>query len=195
MPAAWAETPKIRSALAMDNKHRKAKGTQLAVLVLGVALLGAGCALRGGPGGKGKDPDMFSGLVVDSDGRAVPFAKISILPVGEWEEAKRRKKGFEPPPAGSRGLAVTTEGGRWLVDHMSDDLGEDVALANDYYYEITVYKPGFHPWKDSILYERGTLQVDVTLDADAIEIEDEGHMVDTAVDDTNTGKGVLRQGE
>ena len=42
------------------------------------------------PGGKGKDPDMFSGRVVDSDGRAVPFAKISILPVGEWEEAKRR---------------------------------------------------------------------------------------------------------
>jgi len=165
------------------------------VLVLVLALLGAGCALRGGAGKKGKDPDMVSGRVVDPDGRPIPFARISVLPVGEWEDAKRRKKGFEPPPEGSRGLAVSTEGGRWLVDHMSDDMGTDVTLTTDYYYEITVYKPGFHPWKDSILYERGTLQLDVTLEPDAIEIEDAGHMVDTGVDDTNTGKGVLRQGE
>jgi len=179
----------------MNHTHLLSMGVRGLVLALALALLGTGCALRGGAGKAGKDPDMVSGVVLDSDGRPVPFAKISILPVGEWEDAKRRKKGFEPPPAGSRGLAVTTEGGRWLVDHMSDDLGTDVALTPDYYYEITVYKPGFHPWKDSILYERGTLQLDVTLDADAIEIEDDGHMVDTTVDDTNTGKGVLRQGE
>ena len=98
-------------------------------------------------------------------------------------------------PEGTRGLAVTTEGGRWTIDHFSAEEGEDLALPGGYYFEITIYKLGFHVWTDSVLYEGGTLDLDVTLYPDTIDIEDVGNMVDTAYGDTNTGTGVTRQGE
>jgi hypothetical protein len=159
-------------------------------------LLLPACATLGGGGlGKGKDPDMLSGVVNDPHGRPISFAKVSVVPEAVVETGKKRRKEPEPLPDGARGLAVTTEGGRWLVDHVSDDLGEQVGMPRNYYYEVTVYKPGFHPWKDSILFEKGTLQVDVILYPDTIDIDDIGHLMDPSIDDTNTGAGVLRQGE
>ncbi len=163
-------------------------------------LLVAGCATTGGGRGKNKEPDMLVGLVLDPEGKAIPFAKVSVIPQAPYENPDAGRAGRagadkEPLPDGSRGLAVTTEGGRWTVDHISSDLGDDLGMPDGYYYEVTVYKPGFHVWKDSVLFERGTLQIDVTLYPDTIDISDIGHVVDTTVGETNTGAGVLRQGE
>jgi hypothetical protein len=170
------------------------------VVPLAALLLLAACATTGGGRGKNKEPDMLSGLVLDPEGRAIPFAKVSVVPQAPYENPDAGRVGraggdVEPLPEGSRGLAVTTEGGRWTVDHISGDDGESLGMPDGYYYEVTVYKPGFHVWKDSVLFERGLLQVDVTLYPDTIDIEDVGHIVDVSVGDTNTGAGVLRQGE
>ncbi len=158
----------------------------------------AACATTGG-GKRAAEADMLSGLVLDPEGRAIPFAKISVLPQAPYEDpdARRKTKNQGPTelPDGSRGLAVTTEGGRWVVDHVTGDDGTDLGMPGGWYYEVTVYKPGFHIWKDSVVYDRGTLQVDVTLYPDTIDIQDVGNVVDTTVGDTNTGTGVLRQGE
>jgi hypothetical protein len=156
------------------------------------------CATTGGKG-KSKDPDMLAGLVLDPEGKAIPFAKISVVPQAPYENTDVGRGGrattAETLPDGARGLAVTTEGGRWVVDHISGDDGESLGMPYGYYYEVTVYKPGYHVWRDSVLFERGTLQVDVTLYPDTIDIEDIGNVIDTSVGDTNTGTGVLRQGE
>ncbi len=169
----------------------------VALAAVGLLLFSA-CATTGG-GKKTDDPDMLAGLVLDPEGRAIPFAKISVLPQAPYEDpdARKGKKAAAPEelPDGARGLAVTTEGGRWLVDHITGDDGADLGMPPGYYYEVTVYKPGFHIWKDSVLYEQGTLQVDVTLYPDTIDLEDIGNVVDTSLGDTNTGTGVLRQGE
>lgn len=176
---------------------RPALARILALTSVGLLLISA-CATTGG-GKKSDDPDLLSGLVLDPEGRAIPFAKISVLPQAPYDDpdAKKGRKAaaVEPMPDGARGLAVTTEGGRWLVDHITADDGADLGMPPSYYYEVTVYKPGFHIWKDSVLYERGTLQVDVTLYPDSIDLEDIGNVVDTSLGDTNTGTGVLRQGE
>lgn len=166
---------------------------------LSLAIVIGGCATLGAPG-KGKEPDMLSGSVREASGKAIPFAKISVVPKAPYEDPDMRRRSFvrkktEPLPDGARGLAVSTEGGRWEVDHVSSEDGEDLGMPGGYFYEVTVYKPGFHIWKDSVLYERGTLQVEVTLYPDTIDIEDAGNLVDTEVDDTSTGTGVTRQGE
>ena len=171
----------------------------IAALLAGSVLFAA-CATTGGGRGKNKEPDMLVGLVLDPEGKSIPFAKISVVPQAPSESTDVGRGGRnaavdEPLPDGARGLAVTTEGGRWVVDHISGDDGESLGMPDGYYYEVTVYKPGFHVWKDSVLFEQGTLQVDVTLYPDTIDIEDVGHIVDTSVGDTNTGTGVLRQGE
>ena len=137
---------------------------------------------------------MFVGLVLDPEGTAIPFAKISVVAETASEDAKP-SRGEVADPTGARGLAVTTEAGKWVVDHVSDEAGTDAGMPAGWYYEVTVYKPGFHPWKDSVLYDRGTLKGDVTLYPDTISIEDLGSVVDTSVGDTNTGTGVLRQGQ
>jgi hypothetical protein len=162
-------------------------------LAVGALFVFAACATLGGPG-KGKEPDMMVGIVLDPEGKSIPFAKVSVIAATAGEHAKPLR-GDVTEPAGARGLAVTTEGGKWIVDHVSDDAGTDAGMPAGWYYEIMVYKPGFHPWKDSVLYERGTLKVDVTLYPDTISIEDLGSIVDTSVGDTNTGTGVLRQGQ
>ena len=171
---------------------------RFALFAAGALLVFSSCATTGG-GKKNADPEMLAGLVLDPEGRAIPFAKISVLPQAPYEDPDARKgKKSAPPedlPEGARGLAVTTEGGRWLVDHITGDDGADLGMPPGYYYEVTVYKPGFHIWKDSVLYEQGTLQVDVTLYPDTIDLEDIGNVVDTSLGDTNTGTGVLRQGE
>ena len=171
---------------------------RLVAIAAGVLLLFSACATTGG-GKKTDEADMLAGLVLDPEGRAIPFAKVSVLPQAAWEDpdGRRSKKSSAPVelPDGARGLAVTTEGGRWLVDHITGDDGADLGMPPGYYYEVTVYKPGFHIWKDSVLYEQGTLQVDVTLYPDTIDLEDIGNVVDTSLGDTNTGTGVLRQGE
>ncbi|MEE2829903.1 MAG: carboxypeptidase-like regulatory domain-containing protein [Myxococcota bacterium] len=177
-------------------------GRRLLPLLAGSLLLGAGCATLGSPGKK-KEEDLLTGSVRDPGGRAIPFAKISVEPKAPYDNpegnrgALRRKKQREPLPDAVRGLAVTTEGGRWKVDHLSTEEGESLGLPGGYFYEVTVYMAGYHTWKDSVLYERGTLQVDVTLYPDTIDIEDVGNLVETDVDaeDTNTGTGVTRQGE
>ena len=158
------------------------------------------CATTGAGRGKNKEPDMLAGLVLDPEGKAIPFAKISVVPQAPYENPDAGRGGrssatAEPLPDGARGLAVTTEGGRWVVDHISGDDGESLGMPDGYYYEVTVYKPGYHVWRDSVLFEKGTMQVDVTLYPDTIDIEDIGHVIDTSVGDTNTGTGVLRQGE
>ncbi len=174
--------------------HRRRLRPRL-VLLVAIGLLWTACATTGGGGKGGKKPDALAGLVLNPEGRPVAFVKVMVVPQAPASEASRSGKLVEALPAGSRGLAVTTEGGRWLVDHLSDELGADLGLPRGFYYEVTVYKPGFHVWKDSVLYEKGTLDVDVTLYPDTIDVEDIGHMVDTAIGDTNTGTGVLRQGE
>ncbi len=163
------------------------------VLLAGVALALCltACATTGGGKGKSKESDMLSGLVLDPEGKPIPFAKVSLLP----QAAEEGSRPADPLPEGSRGLAVTTEGGRWVVDHISDEAGVDLGLPSGFYYEVTIYKPGFHIWRDSVLFDRGTLQVDTTLYPDTIDIEDVGNLVDTTLGDTNTGTGVLRQGE
>ena len=167
----------------------------LALLSLGLLA----CATTGGGKGKANDPDMLAGLVLDPEGKAIPFAKVSVVPQAPYENPDvgrgSRASTAEPLPDGARGLAVTTEGGRWVVDHISGDDGESLGMPDGYYYEVTVYKPGYHVWRDSVLFEKGTMQVDVTLYPDTIDIEDIGHVIDTSVGDTNTGTGVLRQGE
>jgi len=154
-------------------------------------MLGA-CATLGP--GRAREPDMMVGLVLDPEGKSISFAKVSVVAQTAGEDA-RPLRGDAVDPDGARGLAVTTEGGQWVVDHVSNDEGVDAGMPPGWYYEITVYKPGFHPWKDSVLYEKGTLKVDVTLYPDTISIEDLGNVVDTSVGDTNTGTGVLRQGQ
>lgn len=161
--------------------------------VLAVMFFASSCATTSGGKGKGKEPDMLSGHVLDPEGKAIPFAKISVLPQAPEETSGRGAA--EPMPDGSRGLAVTTEGGRWVVDHISDEGGLDLGMPSGYYYEVTIYKPGFHIWRDSVLFDRGTLTVDTTLYPDTIDIEDVGNLVDTSLGETNTGTGVLRQGE
>jgi hypothetical protein len=172
---------------------------RFALFAVGAVLLFSACATTGGGKKKADEEDMLAGLVLDPEGRAIPFAKISVLPQAPYEDpdGKKAKKAgaAEELPEGARGLAVTTEGGRWLVDHITGDDGADLGMPPGYYYEVTVYKPGFHIWKDSVLYEQGTLQVDVTLYPDTIDLEDIGNVVDTSLGDTNTGTGVLRQGE
>jgi len=165
-------------------------------LLLGLVLLGlSSCATLGGA--RGKQPDMLSGLVLDPEGRAVSFAKISVVVEASTDRSGKASEGkLDPALEGARGLAVTTEGGRWVVDHLSDGDGADLGLPRKNYYEVTVYKPGFHLWKDSVLYEKGTLQVETTLYPDTIVIEDIGNMVDTSLGETNTGTGTgPRQGE
>ncbi|MCO4768781.1 MAG: carboxypeptidase regulatory-like domain-containing protein [Deltaproteobacteria bacterium] len=174
--------------------RRKAAMSSLIVTVA-AALLLAGCVTTGGGKGKGKEPDMLSGLVLDAEGKPIPFAKISILPQAPDESMERGRGTTETLPDGTRGLAVTTEGGRWVVDHVSDEAGTDLGMPPGYYYEVTIYKPGYHIWRDAVLYDRGTLQVDTTLYPDTIDVEDVGNLVDTSLGETNTGTGVLRQGE
>ena len=109
---------------------------------------------------------------------------------------KAKSKELDAALSGGRGLAVTTEGGRWVVDHLSGPEGADLGLPTRHLYEVTVYKPGYHLWRESVVYDKGTLQVEVTLYPDAIEIEDVGNMVDTSVGETSTGAGTgPRQGE
>ncbi len=165
----------------------------LAVTALACALLLGACATLGGPGSN-KEPDMMVGMVLDPEGNPIAFAKVSVIAETAGENA-RPLRGDATDPSGARGLAVTTEGGRWVVDHVSDDAGTDAGMPAGWYYEVTVYRAGYHPWKDSVLYDRGTLKVDVTLYPDTISIEDLGSVVDTSVGDTNTGTGVLRQGQ
>ena len=171
-----------------------------AALALCVLLLAVGgCATTGGGKKKTDEVPQLVGLVLDPEGKAIAFAKISVLPQAPVDDVDvgRGKKAAppEPLPEGTRGLAVTTEGGRWVVDHVSGEDGTDHGMPGPYYYEVTVYKPGFHVWKDSVLFEQGTVQVDVTLYPDSIDLDDIGNLVDTSVGDTNTGTGVLRQGE
>ena len=125
------------------------------------------------------------------------FAKVSVLVEAVADRGgEASDKEVNASLQGSRGLAVTTEGGRWVVDHLSSEAGTDLGLPRKHVYAITVYKPGFHLWKESIFYEKGTLQVEVTLYPDAIEIEDVGNMVDTSLGETSTGTGTgPRQGE
>ena len=170
------------------------KATTLSLVLTLLAVLGlASCETTGGAKGKGKEADMLTGLVLGPEGEAIPFAKVSILPQAPDESLG--SKAPDPLPEGSRGLAVTTEGGRWVVDHVSDEAGTDLGLPGGYYYEVTIYKPGYHIWRDAVLYDRGTLQVDTTLYPDTIDVEDVGNLVDTSLGETNTGTGVLRQGE
>jgi len=172
--------------------NRRIAPTLILPAILASLLLVSACVTTGGGKGKGKEPDMLSGLVLDPEGKPIPFAKVSLLPQSADESAQRPP---DPIPDGSRGLAVTTEGGRWIVDHISDEGGLDLGLPGGFYYEVTIYKPGFHIWRDSVLFDRGTLQVDTTLYPDTIDIEDVGNLVDTSLGETNTGTGVLRQGE
>jgi hypothetical protein len=171
--------------------RRRLPGLRVLACTACVVLLGA-CATLGT--GRGKDPNVMVGLVLDPEGRAISFAKVSVVAQTAAESA-RPLRGDDVDPLGARGLAVTTEGGKWMVDHVSDDEGVDAGMPAGWYYELTVYKPGFHVWKDSVLYEKGTLKVDVTLYPDTISIEDLGNVVDTSVGDTNTGTGVLRSGQ
>ncbi|MBJ94285.1 MAG: hypothetical protein CMP23_07365 [Rickettsiales bacterium] len=160
-----------------------------------MAALVLGCATTGGM--RGPQPDVLSGLVLDPEGRPVSFAKISIVPEALADRSGlATDQALDPVLEDSRGLAVTTEGGRWVVDHLSSPDGTDLGLPFRHFYEVTVYKPGFHLWKESALYERGTLQLEVTLYPDAIEIEDVGNMVDTSLGEASTGTGTgPRQGE
>ena len=153
------------------------------------------CATSSGV--RGKQPDVLSGLVLDPEGAPVSFAKISVIAESVADRSgSPSDKEMDSALADGRGLAVTTEGGRWVVDHLSSPDGLDLGLPLRYFYEVTVYKPGFHIWKESVLYEKGTLQVKVTLYPDAIEIEDVGNMVDTSVGEISTGIGTgPRQGE
>lgn len=167
---------------------------RLVPLAAAVALLAA-CATTGGGKGKTNEPDMLSGLVLDPEGNAIAFAKVSVIPQAPASETSGAPVGAAPLPDGARGLAVTTEGGRWVVDHVSGEDSASLGMPSGYYYEVTVYKPGYHLWRDSVLFEKGTLQVDVTLYPDTIDIQDVGNVVDTSLGDTNTGTGVLRQGE
>ena len=95
-------------------------------LLLGLVLLGlSSCATLGGV--RGKQPDMLSGLVLDPEGRPVSFAKISVLIEASTDRSGKVKTAkMDPAMEGSRGLAVTTEGGRWVVDHLSDGDGADL---------------------------------------------------------------------
>ena len=158
------------------TRLRRPPHVAFALLVPAALLLS--CATTGGGKGKSAEPDMVVGLVLDPEGGAIPFAKISVNPQAPGDLPERSRGGTtrEDLPTGARGLAVTTEGGRWVVDHISDVAGTDLGMPGYYYYEITVYKPGFHLWKDSVLFERGTMQVDVTLYPDTIDIEDVGHI-------------------
>lgn len=165
------------------------------VFFLGLVVFLSGCATTSGV--RGKQPDVLSGLVLDPEGRAVSFAKISVIAESVLDRSGQPSdKELDPALSGGRGLAVTTEGGRWVVDHLSGPEGVDLGLPMRHRYEVTVYKPGFHLWKESVAYEKGTLQVEVTLYPDAIEIEDVGNIIDTSVGETNTGAGTgPRQGE
>ena len=169
-------------------------------LLLGLCVAAAGCATLSGAGKK-KEEDLLSGSVRDPAGKGIPFAKISIVPQAPYEDPDLRRSPFgrkkvsEPLPEGVRGLAVSNEGGNWQMDHVSSEDGEDLGMPGGYFYEVTVYKPGYHIWKDSVLYEEGTLLVDVKLYPDTVDVEDLGNLVDTEIGDTNTGTGVTRQGE
>jgi hypothetical protein len=166
-----------------------------AAFLLSLSLLLCSCATTSGM--RGKQPDVLSGLVLDPEGSSVSFAKISVLVEAVADRnGNASDKALDASLQGSRGLAVTTEGGRWVVDHLSNEDGSGLGLPRKHIYEVTVYKPGFHLWKESVLYEKGTLQVEVTLYPDAIEIEDVGNMVDTSLGETSTGTGTgPRQGE
>lgn len=164
----------------------------LLIVALAFFSLAPACGTTGGGKGGRGEPDALSGLVLDPEGKPVAFARVSVLPQAPDDSASRPP---EPLPEGTRGLAVTTEGGRWVVDHLSSESGEDLGLPGGYYYEVTIYKAGFHVWRDSVLYDRGTLQVDTTLYPDTIAVDDVGNLVDTSLGETNTGTGVLRQGE
>ncbi len=163
--------------------------------IVGLLLLFSACATTSGV--RGKQPDVLSGLVLDPEGRAVSFAKISVIAESVVDRSGNPSdKELDSALAEGRGLAVTTEGGRWVVDHLSGPEGVDLGLPTRHLYEVTVYKPGYHLWRESVVYEKGTLQVEVTLYPDAIEIEDVGNMVDTSVGETSTGAGTgPRQGE
>ena len=164
-------------------------------VVLIALVVFSACATTSGV--RGKQPDVLSGLVLDPEGRAVSFAKISVVAVSVVDRGGNPSdKDVETALADGRGLAVTTEGGRWVVDHLNSADGFNLGLPLRHQYEVTVYKPGFHLWKDNVVYEKGTLQVEVTLYPDAIEIEDVGNMVDTSLGETTTGTGTgPRQGE
>jgi hypothetical protein len=166
-----------------------------ACLVAFLVLFSSSCATVSGV--RGGQPDVLSGLVLDPEGSPVSFAKVSVVAESEADRSGNYSaKGVDASLQGSRGLAVTTEGGRWVVDHLSNEAGTDLGLPRKHYYEVTVYKPGFHLWKESVHYEKGTLQVEVTLYPDAIEIDDVGNMVDTSLGETSTGTGTgPRQGE
>ena len=130
----------------------------VAVSLLSLAtVVGAPCATTGGA--KGKQPDLVAGLVLDPEGNAVPFAKVQV--VASVDEVIDRRRAPEVDPTGSKGLAVTDQGGRWVVDGVSADDGTFLGLPSGWTYEVTVYKAGFHIWQDSVLYEKGTLQVGV----------------------------------
>jgi hypothetical protein len=167
-----------------------------AIVAAGLAALPLWSCETTGGGRSARQPDSLTGLVLDPEGRAVPFAKVSVLPNAAYEDPEgRRKKEAEPLPDNARGLAVSNESGRWVIERLADDGGADLGLPRSWYYEVTVYKAGYHLWKDSVLYEAGQLQIAVTLYADTIDLEDVGNLVDTETGDTNTGTGVVRQGE
>lgn len=168
-----------------------------ALAAVGVlALLGASgsCATAGRT--KAAEPDLITGLVLDAEGSPIAFAKVAMVPTGPaLSEDRKGGESADPLPEGARGLAVTTESGRFDIDHLSDAAGTAIGLPPSWFYEVTVYKPGYHAWKESVEFQRGTVQVDVTLYPDTISLEDLGNLVDTKLGDTNTGVGVLRQGQ
>jgi hypothetical protein len=163
----------------------------VALALLLLALLSA-CETVSGARRGTAEPNALSGLVLDPEGKPVAFARVSVQPIGA---AVSDGSGDVVVPDGSRGLAVTTEAGRWVVDRLSDGAGAEIPVPSAWHFEVTVYKPGFHLWKDAILFDRGAQAVDVTLYPDTIEVQDAGNLVDTTLGDTNTGTGVLRQGE
>jgi hypothetical protein len=164
-------------------------------LIVGMLFMVSSCATTSGI--RGIQPNVLSGLVLDPEGRSVSFAKISVIAESVLDRSGNPSdKELDAGLSGGRGLAVTTEGGRWVVDHLSGPDGADLGLPLRHLYDVTVYKPGYHLWRESVVYEKGTLQVEVTLYPDAIEIEDVGNMVDTSVGETSTGAGTgPRQGE
>ena len=80
----------------------------LLMLLAASSLLGVACKTTGGARGGSKDPDMLVGLVLDPEGKPIPFAKVSVLPLsaGETVERGRGSTPAEPPPEGSRGARL-----------------------------------------------------------------------------------------
>lgn len=158
--------------------------TYFLLALMTLCFVGTGCSTTRGPSG-------LRGTVVQPNGEPLPFARVRV---SLEEESGPSVEGYDGPPSDAKGLAVTTQDGIFEVTSLVDEAGESYELPRDSYLVIHIFKAEFHPWTETVSYEKGLLEIDALVYPDTIDIDDIGTVMDVGPD-AEGGLGVTREGE